>query len=414
MACLYGIMHTVAQRYDGALDGECTEASDSTSSSGGRSCNWFPDEIHSLAKTLEVTSDEKVIKLLSSNLEMVEMPLEQPVRNLPSPLRVVEELLSMTLTGDVKTSTDCIAARLASVCVAIAQREVLLEDEDAFHEEVELKTSAVELATVLMRSKRFTEASARSFCAALLERSTAHFHCFSSLKSFILTNARRIVKKFPAYAAELESLVRTVSGDQVDAMGSRERCLQPLSACIAALSQATRRANKKDAPKKTQAPGTAASSPTARVQREGNDASSELELETAKARTVYVCGIDTRISEQELLMLASQCGELSKVRLCGDRKNPTVFGFFEYKTVEEARRLVNLDQTKFGLFVLKISFAARSIRDPRGTFLHSYNLKSQPIREGDIPVYQPRSHTATSRCALCQQGVCLLACESQV
>eukprot|EP01061_Rhynchopus_euleeides_P045688 TRINITY_DN8336_c1_g1_i1.p1 TRINITY_DN8336_c1_g1~~TRINITY_DN8336_c1_g1_i1.p1 ORF type:complete len:402 (+),score=82.38 TRINITY_DN8336_c1_g1_i1:127-1206(+) len=90
---------------------------------------------------------------------------------------------------------------------------------------------------------------------------------------------------------------------------------------------------------------------------------------TAKQRTVYVCGIDTQVAQNDLSDLLSSCGEIIKARLCASSDANTVFGFFEYRSREGALRLLKLNQTVLGRFVLKISPSSSCIRDRRGSSL---------------------------------------------
>eukprot|EP00755_Sulcionema_specki_P004398 Sspe_Gene.4426::Locus_1452_Transcript_1_1_Confidence_1.000_Length_2966::g.4426::m.4426 len=88
-----------------------------------------------------------------------------------------------------------------------------------------------------------------------------------------------------------------------------------------------------------------------------------LQQEDAKNRTVYMVGIDTLLPESELLEFVQSCGRLNKVRLCGDTTNRTMYGFFEYRTREEAEELIRRNKTNLGRFVLNCSWARSAIRD---------------------------------------------------
>ncbi|KAJ9467197.1 Polyadenylate-binding protein-interacting protein 8 [Diplonema papillatum] len=78
--------------------------------------------------------------------------------------------------------------------------------------------------------------------------------------------------------------------------------------------------------------------------------------------TVYVVGIDANLGEGELLAYVKDFGALAKVRLCGDRSNPTIYGFFEYESPEAAAALVEQSGVHLGAFHLQCSIAREAIR----------------------------------------------------
>ena len=88
-------------------------------------------------------------------------------------------------------------------------------------------------------------------------------------------------------------------------------------------------------------------------------------------RTVRVSGIDSRASEKELLDLLRACGHVVKVRLCGQRKETTLFGFFQFKTVHGAQELIRRGHGyKLGGRPLKVELATSSIKDSRQAGVH--------------------------------------------
>eukprot|EP01061_Rhynchopus_euleeides_P014300 TRINITY_DN2481_c1_g1_i1.p2 TRINITY_DN2481_c1_g1~~TRINITY_DN2481_c1_g1_i1.p2 ORF type:complete len:313 (+),score=123.40 TRINITY_DN2481_c1_g1_i1:474-1412(+) len=88
-------------------------------------------------------------------------------------------------------------------------------------------------------------------------------------------------------------------------------------------------------------------------------------------RTVRVSGIDSHAKEKELLDLLRDCGHVVKLRLCGRREDATIFGFFQFKTVEGAQRLIHKGQNfKLGSRQLKVEMASSSIKDSRQAGLH--------------------------------------------
>src|SRR5690606_38515153 len=66
------------------------------------------------------------------------------------------------------------------------------------------------------------------------------------------------------------------------------------------------------------------------------------------ARTIYVGGVDTKVSEQDLLSLFSQCGRVSKLCLAGDTLHAARFAFVEFESVESAQLAVGLNGTIVG------------------------------------------------------------------
>eukprot|EP01061_Rhynchopus_euleeides_P005393 TRINITY_DN14648_c0_g1_i1.p1 TRINITY_DN14648_c0_g1~~TRINITY_DN14648_c0_g1_i1.p1 ORF type:complete len:486 (+),score=115.07 TRINITY_DN14648_c0_g1_i1:217-1458(+) len=365
---------------------------------------WDQEDVQSLARALESASAEEILQVMASTLEIVEMSTVSGKEltlseTLPPVLRLMEDLLVMAYDRQFDSAMQVVVQQLSDACVSVARSCVPLDDEDSFNDAVELKTSAVRMATVMMRAKVFPEGALGHFTSGFLDTNTAHFHCFSSLQAFVTRNAKRLVRRFPESTAHIENLIQAATQKHGEELGTGDRCLAPLHICISSLALAQQQCDEQEGgesrsslPRVSEQPtfdidsispaqGSAATTPTG----------SRADLQSARPRTVYVCGIDTSVPEQTLIDFASQCGELTKVRLCGDRKSPTVFGFFEYATVEEARRLVAQDQQKLGNKILKISFASQSIKDPRGTFLNRGHVRANPISQGELPVYQSKN-----------------------
>lgn len=85
----------------------------------------------------------------------------------------------------------------------------------------------------------------------------------------------------------------------------------------------------------------------------------------AVQRTVYAVGIDSALSERDLVAFLSQCGTLTRARLCGDTTNRCVYGFFEYQTRAGAEALMRRTKTKLGNYTINLSWARTPIRDAR-------------------------------------------------
>eukprot|EP00759_Apiculatamorpha_spiralis_P052323 PhF_6_TR5662/c1_g1_i1/m.8317 len=71
------------------------------------------------------------------------------------------------------------------------------------------------------------------------------------------------------------------------------------------------------------------------------------------SRTVYVSKVDPALSDKELRQFLDQCGTVSKVRLCGDPTQRSVYGFVEFTAPVAAQRLLQMDRHTVGANVLR-------------------------------------------------------------
>ena len=101
----------------------------------------------------------------------------------------------------------------------------------------------------------------------------------------------------------------------------------------------------------------------------------------AAYRTVQVSGIDVHATEHELLQLLRRCGELVRLRLCGDRKAPCVSGHFVFKTAEGAERLMAMDGERLGRMRLKTTLCTGAVMGKAG--LQGFG-RHRKIRDTDL------------------------------
>eukprot|EP01061_Rhynchopus_euleeides_P031374 TRINITY_DN51955_c0_g1_i1.p1 TRINITY_DN51955_c0_g1~~TRINITY_DN51955_c0_g1_i1.p1 ORF type:complete len:348 (+),score=134.55 TRINITY_DN51955_c0_g1_i1:32-1045(+) len=89
----------------------------------------------------------------------------------------------------------------------------------------------------------------------------------------------------------------------------------------------------------------------------------QMQQQQRRENTVYIVGIDASLPEGDLLSFISQCGNLVKVRLCGDTTNRTIYGFFEFDSKDSAETLVAKTGSVLGNYTIHCSFARQAIRD---------------------------------------------------
>eukprot|EP01027_Heterolobosea_sp_BB2_P008966 GEZU01013279.1.p1 GENE.GEZU01013279.1~~GEZU01013279.1.p1 ORF type:complete len:296 (-),score=21.25 GEZU01013279.1:38-925(-) len=94
------------------------------------------------------------------------------------------------------------------------------------------------------------------------------------------------------------------------------------------------------------------------------------------ARTIYIKGIDSGITDQQLLEFFSYCGPVTNFRLCGDINYPTRFAFFEFQTPEAASAALSLSGAVLGRSALKIS--------PSKTAIQATTPKTQPVTHKEL------------------------------
>eukprot|EP01059_Diplonema_ambulator_P027822 TRINITY_DN464_c1_g2_i1.p1 TRINITY_DN464_c1_g2~~TRINITY_DN464_c1_g2_i1.p1 ORF type:complete len:555 (+),score=136.60 TRINITY_DN464_c1_g2_i1:81-1745(+) len=82
-------------------------------------------------------------------------------------------------------------------------------------------------------------------------------------------------------------------------------------------------------------------------------------------RTVYIVGIDSSTSDENILIRLSHFGSIRKYQLCGDPNQPTRYGFFEYNTVAAARGCQTIDCKKMFTRPIRVSKAKDAIKGGR-------------------------------------------------
>eukprot|EP01064_Diplonema_japonicum_P036557 TRINITY_DN824_c1_g1_i5.p1 TRINITY_DN824_c1_g1~~TRINITY_DN824_c1_g1_i5.p1 ORF type:complete len:526 (+),score=101.13 TRINITY_DN824_c1_g1_i5:280-1857(+) len=82
-------------------------------------------------------------------------------------------------------------------------------------------------------------------------------------------------------------------------------------------------------------------------------------------RTVYIVGIDSSTSDENILIRLSHYGSIRKYQLCGDPNQPTRYGFFEYSTVSAARNCQTIDCKKMFTRPIRVSKAKDAIKGGR-------------------------------------------------
>jgi len=81
------------------------------------------------------------------------------------------------------------------------------------------------------------------------------------------------------------------------------------------------------------------------------------------ARTVYVSKVDPALSDRELRIFLDSCGTVSKVRLCGDPSQRSVYGFIEFTAPPAAQKLIAHDRHMVGQNVMRCLPARQPIHD---------------------------------------------------
>eukprot|EP01062_Namystynia_karyoxenos_P040276 TRINITY_DN2937_c7_g1_i1.p1 TRINITY_DN2937_c7_g1~~TRINITY_DN2937_c7_g1_i1.p1 ORF type:complete len:473 (+),score=118.50 TRINITY_DN2937_c7_g1_i1:91-1419(+) len=80
--------------------------------------------------------------------------------------------------------------------------------------------------------------------------------------------------------------------------------------------------------------------------------------------TVHAVGIDSHLSEGELAAWLSECGTLKALRLCGDPRGPTLYGFFEFTSRDGAAAMVVRNHSELGKCRITTSWSREAIKQP--------------------------------------------------
>jgi RNA recognition motif-containing protein len=70
-------------------------------------------------------------------------------------------------------------------------------------------------------------------------------------------------------------------------------------------------------------------------------------------RTIYVSGIDSSMTEQNVVDYFSYCGQITNYKFCGDTSKPTRFAFFEYATFEGCITSMRMNGNMLGSSVIR-------------------------------------------------------------
>eukprot|EP00759_Apiculatamorpha_spiralis_P054004 PhF_6_TR673/c3_g1_i1/m.1027 len=90
--------------------------------------------------------------------------------------------------------------------------------------------------------------------------------------------------------------------------------------------------------------------------------------EPSKERTVYVSHIDCTGTEGSLMALLTSCGEVTKIRLCGNTTQSTQYAFVEYATSTGAKSAIrSLEGQRYGHYTLHCTLSRNMIHDKDNT-----------------------------------------------
>ncbi|XP_031497371.1 polyadenylate-binding protein-interacting protein 9-like [Nymphaea colorata] len=111
--------------------------------------------------------------------------------------------------------------------------------------------------------------------------------------------------------------------------------------------------------------------------RRSNGRSSRAQQEESIRRTVYVSDIDLQVTEEQLAVLFSTCGEVLDCRICGDPHSVLRFAFVEFADEKGAKASLNLAGTMLGYYPVRVLPSKTAILPVNPTFLP----KSEDERE---------------------------------
>ena len=84
-------------------------------------------------------------------------------------------------------------------------------------------------------------------------------------------------------------------------------------------------------------------------------------------KTLYISHIDASLPRQDLAILVATCGEINKVRVCGNSKQATYYAFVEFVVASGASKMLAKNKTLFGRFPLHCSISRTGIHDHHPT-----------------------------------------------
>ncbi|CAN6444602.1 unnamed protein product [Victoria cruziana] len=111
--------------------------------------------------------------------------------------------------------------------------------------------------------------------------------------------------------------------------------------------------------------------------RRSNGRASRAQREESIRRTVYISDIDLQVTEEQLAVLFSTCGEVLDCRICGDPHSVLRFAFVEFADEKGAKAALNLAGTMLGYYPVRVLPSKTAILPVNPTFLP----KSEDERE---------------------------------
>ncbi|KAL9263144.1 Polyadenylate-binding protein-interacting protein 11-like protein [Drosera capensis] len=103
--------------------------------------------------------------------------------------------------------------------------------------------------------------------------------------------------------------------------------------------------------------------------RRMNTRTSLAQQEEVIRRTVYVSDIDQQVTEENLALLFTNCGQVVDCRVCGDPNSVLRFAFIEFTDEEGARNALSLSGTMLGFYPVKVLPSKTAIAPVNPTLL---------------------------------------------
>ncbi|GAB2293917.1 Poly(A) RNA polymerase cid11 [Dionaea muscipula] len=100
-----------------------------------------------------------------------------------------------------------------------------------------------------------------------------------------------------------------------------------------------------------------------------NSRTSMAQREEVIRRTVYVSDIDQLVTEENLALLFTSCGQVVDCRVCGDPNSVLRFAFIEFTNEEGARNALSLSGTMLGFYPVRVLPSKTAIAPVNPTFL---------------------------------------------
>ncbi|KAL9259964.1 Polyadenylate-binding protein-interacting protein 11-like protein [Drosera capensis] len=100
-----------------------------------------------------------------------------------------------------------------------------------------------------------------------------------------------------------------------------------------------------------------------------NSRTSMAQREDVIRRTVYVSDIDQLVTEENLALLFTNCGQVVDCRVCGDPNSVLRFAFIEFTDEEGARNALSLSGTMLGFYPVRVLPSKTAIAPVNPTFL---------------------------------------------